>query len=120
MASSPTAAELAGGGSRLQGDVASLGAGPHNAEMLLGARRFSALAALVARIYGGYKLIQWTRGDGVRLARHHRRSAEGAYRLAPRPRGLPLQAFPFLRPRPRHPPPGDGAGAPPAHGAGAA
>src|SRR5438105_971550 len=47
-------------------DVASLGAGPHNAAMLLGARRFSALAALVARIYGGYKLIQWTRGDGVR------------------------------------------------------
>ena len=30
--------------------------------MLLGVRRFSALAALVARIYGGYKLIQLSRG----------------------------------------------------------
>src|SRR5438477_2272572 len=96
MASSPTAAELAGGGSRLHGDVASLGAGPHNAAMLLGARRFSALAALVARIYGGYKLIQWTRGDGVRLARHHRRSAEGAYRLATRLEGLPIKVCQFV------------------------
>src|SRR2546430_11280358 len=96
MASSPMAAELAGGGSRLQGDVASLGAGPHNAAMLLGARRFSALAALVARVYGGYKLIQWTRGDGVRLARHHRRSAEGAYRLATRLEGLPIKVCQFV------------------------
>src|SRR2546427_12255040 len=64
--------------------------------MLLGARRFSALAALVARIYGGYKLIQWTRGDGVRLARHHRRSAEGAYRLATRLEGLPIKVCQFV------------------------
>src|SRR5439155_21620146 len=102
MASSPTAAELAGGRPRLQGDVASPGAGPHNAAMLLGARRFSALAALVARIYGGYKLIQLrrrfapARGDGVRLARHHRRSAEGAYRLATRLEGLPIKVCQFV------------------------
>src|SRR5712692_7960943 len=64
--------------------------------MLLGARRFSALTALVARVYGGYKLIQWTRGDGVRLARHHRRSAAGAYRLATRLEGLPIKVCQFL------------------------
>src|SRR3989454_1075030 len=64
--------------------------------MLLGARRFSALAALVARIYGGYKLIQWTRGDGVRLARHHRRSAEAAYQLATRLEGLPIKVCQFV------------------------
>src|SRR5947207_7232699 len=86
-ASSLTAAELAGRRARLQGDVASPRTTPHNAWMLLGVRRFSALAALVARIYGGYKLIQLSRGfaaargEGARLARHHRRSAERAYRL---------------------------------------
>src|SRR6266849_4681293 len=64
--------------------------------MLLGARRFSALTALVARVYGGYKLIQWTRGDGVRLARHHRRSADAAYRLATRLEGLPIKVCQFL------------------------
>src|SRR5439155_21721223 len=73
MASSLTAAELAGRRVRLQGDVASPRTTPHNARMLLGVRRFSALAALVARIYGGYKLIQLSRGfaaargDGARL-----------------------------------------------------
>src|SRR5256885_3608564 len=102
MASSPTAAELAGGRSRLQGDVASPGAGPQNGGMFLGVRRFSALAALVARIYGGYKLIQLSRGfaaargDGARLARHHRRSAERAYRLATRLEGLPIKVCQFL------------------------
>src|SRR5438876_6456883 len=102
MASSPTAAELAGDRSRLQGDVASPGAGPQNGGMFLGVRRFSALAALVARIYGGYKLIQLSRGfaaargDGVRLARHHRRSAEGAYRLATRLEGLPIKVCQFV------------------------
>src|SRR2546429_5265069 len=107
MASSPTAVELAGGRSRLQGDVASPGAGPQNGGMFLGVRRFSALAALVARIYGGYKLIQLSRGfaaargDGARLARHHRRSAERAYRLATRPEGLPIQGCQVLR-SPRH------------------
>jgi len=70
--------------------------------MFLGVRRFSALAALVARIYGGYKLIQLSRGfaaargDGVRLARHHRRSAEGAYRLATRLEGLPIKVCQFV------------------------
>src|SRR5437016_5095315 len=102
MASSPTAAELAGGRSRLQGDVASPGAGPQNGGMFLGVRAFSALAALVARISGGYKLIQLSRGfaaargDGVRLARHHRRSAEGAYRLATRLEGLPIKVCQFV------------------------
>src|SRR2546422_579937 len=102
MAASPTAAELAGGRSRLQGDVASPGAGPKNGGMFLGVRRFSALAALVARIYGGYKLIQLSRGfaaaggDGVRLARHHRRSAEAAYRLATRLEGLPIKVCQFV------------------------
>src|SRR3989442_6631865 len=100
MASSPTAAELAGDRSRLQGDVASPGAGPQNGGMFLGVRRFSALAALVARIYGGYKLIQLSRGfapargDGVRLARHHRPRAQGAYPLPPRPPGLTLKGCP--------------------------
>src|SRR5213080_2538088 len=102
MASSLTAAELAGRRVRLQGDVASPRTTPHNARMLLGVRRFSALAALVARIYGGYKLIQLSRGfaaacgDGARLARHHRRSAERAYRLATRLEGLPIKVCQFL------------------------
>src|SRR5207247_10231594 len=46
-APSLTAAELAGRRARLQGDVASPRTTPHNAWMLLGVRRFSALAALV-------------------------------------------------------------------------
>src|SRR5205809_2280430 len=102
MASSLTAAELAGRRVRLQGDVAPRRTTPHNAWMLLGVRRFSALAALVARIYGGYKLIQLSRGfaaargDGARLARHHRRSAERAYRLATRLEGLPIKVCQFL------------------------
>src|SRR3989449_3992512 len=102
MTSSLTAAELAGRRARLQGDVASPRTTPPNAWMLLGVRRFSALAALVARIYGGYKLIQLSRGfaaargDGARLARHHRRSAEGAYRLATRLEGLPIKVCQFL------------------------
>src|SRR2546422_6054362 len=102
MASSLTAAELAGRRARLQGDVASPRTTPHNAWMLLGVRRFSALAALVARIYGGYKLIQLSRGfaaargEGARLARHHRRSAERAYRLATRLEGLPIKVCQFL------------------------
>src|SRR5438132_8766574 len=101
-ASSLTAAELAGRRARLQGDVASPRTTPHNAWMLLGVRRFSALAALVARIYGGYKLIQLSRGfaaargEGARLARHHRRSAERAYRLATRLEGLPIKVCQFL------------------------
>jgi predicted unusual protein kinase regulating ubiquinone biosynthesis (AarF/ABC1/UbiB family) len=70
--------------------------------MLLAARRFSALAALVSRVYAGYKLIQWTgpRSDperrGHRLARHHRWSAEAAYALATRLEGLPIKVCQFL------------------------
>src|SRR2546428_4597687 len=101
-ASSLTAAELAGRRRRLQGDVAPPRTTPHNAWMPLGVRRFPALAALVARIYGGYKVIQLSRGfaaargDGARLARHHRRSAERAYRLATRLEGLPIKVCQFL------------------------
>jgi predicted unusual protein kinase regulating ubiquinone biosynthesis (AarF/ABC1/UbiB family) len=64
--------------------------------MLVRARRFGALATLVARVYGGYKLIQWTRRDGGALSRHHRRSAEGAYRLATSLEGLPIKVCQFL------------------------
>ncbi len=64
--------------------------------MLLGPRRFTALATLVARVYGGYKLIQWTGADDRRLDRHHRRSAEHAYRLATRLEGLPIKICQFL------------------------
>src|SRR3989442_14524786 len=70
MEGSPlTAAELADRGPGLQGDVASAGSDPHNARMLLAARRFSAPAALVVRIYGGYKLIQWGGRGRRRLPR---------------------------------------------------
>jgi predicted unusual protein kinase regulating ubiquinone biosynthesis (AarF/ABC1/UbiB family) len=67
--------------------------------MQLGAQRFAVLAALMTRIYGGYKWIQWTGRDGrqgERLRRHHRRSAEAAYRTATRLEGLPIKACQFL------------------------
>ncbi len=64
--------------------------------MLVAARRFSALAALVARVYGGYKWIQWTGGGAARYARHHRESAEAAYRLATRLEGLPIKVCQFV------------------------
>jgi predicted unusual protein kinase regulating ubiquinone biosynthesis (AarF/ABC1/UbiB family) len=64
--------------------------------MVVAARRFSALASLVARIYGGYKLIQWTGGGAARYAAQHRRSAEAAYRLATRLEGLPIKTCQFL------------------------
>jgi predicted unusual protein kinase regulating ubiquinone biosynthesis (AarF/ABC1/UbiB family) len=64
--------------------------------MVTRARRFAALAALVARVYAGYKLIQWTGGKPRALARHHRRSAEAAYRLATRLEGLPIKVCQFL------------------------
>jgi predicted unusual protein kinase regulating ubiquinone biosynthesis (AarF/ABC1/UbiB family) len=72
--------------------------GAHNAAVLVAARRFAALAALVARVYGGYKLIQWTGGARreARYRRHHRRSAAGAYRLAIRLEGLPIKVCQFL------------------------
>jgi predicted unusual protein kinase regulating ubiquinone biosynthesis (AarF/ABC1/UbiB family) len=86
----------------LQGDVASLDACQQNAPMLLAARRFSALASLVARVYGGYKLIQWSGpisdadSRARRLVRHHRWSAGAAYRLAIRLEGLPIKVCQFL------------------------
>jgi ubiquinone biosynthesis protein len=66
--------------------------------------RFVAVAALVARIYAGYKLIQlagpraWlgARDLRARYARHHRRSAARAYRLATRLEGLPIKVCQFL------------------------
>ncbi len=70
--------------------------------MLLATRRFSLLATLVGGVYAGYKIIQWTgRLSGParrerRLARHHRRSAESAYRLATRLEGLPIKVCQFL------------------------
>ncbi|HYR96448.1 MAG TPA: AarF/UbiB family protein [Candidatus Binatus sp.] len=70
--------------------------------MLLAARRFSALATLVGRVYGGYKLIQWTGrlsdagSRDRRLARHHRWSAEAAHRLATRLEGLPIKICQFI------------------------
>ena len=75
--------------------------------MLTRGRRFLAQAALVARIYGGYKLIQLTGRVGThaaarraryrqRLARHHQRSAQSAYALATRLEGLPIKVCQFL------------------------
>jgi len=52
------------------------------------AGRFLLIAQMVARIYGGYKLIQWRgrfvtrRGQEEQYRRHHRRSAELIYRTA--------------------------------------
>src|SRR5439155_26712264 len=68
------------------------------------AYRFAAQASLVARVYGGYKLIQALGRVGLagadgHYARHHRRSAEAAYRLATRLEGLPIKVCQFLRSR---------------------
>jgi predicted unusual protein kinase regulating ubiquinone biosynthesis (AarF/ABC1/UbiB family) len=69
--------------------------------MLTRSRRFLALAALVTRIYGGYKAIQLRGRLGLangtaRYARQHRRSAERVYRLATRLEGLPIKVCQFL------------------------
>jgi predicted unusual protein kinase regulating ubiquinone biosynthesis (AarF/ABC1/UbiB family) len=64
--------------------------------MLLATRRFAAFARLVARVYGGYKWIQWTGGSAGRYSRHHRQSAEAMYRLATRLEGLPIKVCQFL------------------------
>src|SRR5437667_11186656 len=65
------------------------------------AYRLAAQASLVARVYGGYKLIQALGRVGLagadgHYARHHRRSAEAAYRLATRLEGLPIKVCQFL------------------------
>jgi predicted unusual protein kinase regulating ubiquinone biosynthesis (AarF/ABC1/UbiB family) len=68
----------------------------------IGGVRFAATAALVARIYAGYKLIQLVdraspaRRTAAWYARHHRASAEGAYRLATWLEGLPIKVCQFL------------------------
>ena len=65
------------------------------------------MAALVARVYAGYKAIQLAdraaRAAGIRpprtaarLVRHHRRSAEGLYAIATRLEGLPIKVCQFL------------------------
>lgn len=64
-------------------------------------RRFAAQAALVARVYLGYKAIQVAHRLGdrrteARLDRHHRRSAEAIRRLAVRLEGLPIKVCQFL------------------------
>ena len=70
--------------------------------MLLATRRFAALATLVGRVYAGYKVIQWTGplsdagSRARRLARHHRWSADAAYRLATRLEGLPIKVCQFI------------------------
>src|SRR5947209_8359683 len=65
--------------------------------MLLAARRFSALAALVARIYAGYKLIQLSRGVARRPQPAARRPRAG--RVGAGGGGAPLAArAPAARP----------------------
>jgi predicted unusual protein kinase regulating ubiquinone biosynthesis (AarF/ABC1/UbiB family) len=82
--------------------VASRIDGPQNAWVLASqTRRFAAQTALVARVYGGYKVIQGlgrlgVPGGAARAARHHRWSAEAAYRLATRLEGLPIKVCQLL------------------------
>ncbi|MGH7895924.1 MAG: AarF/UbiB family protein, partial [Candidatus Binatia bacterium] len=63
--------------------------------------RFVVQAWLVARVYAGYKRIQFARrlgvggGDPV-LTRQHRRSAEATYAMATRLEGLPIKVCQFL------------------------
>ncbi len=64
--------------------------------------RFLLVAQMVARIYGGYKLIQargrlfGRRGLEERYVRQHRHSAELIYRTATRTEGLLVKACQFL------------------------
>jgi predicted unusual protein kinase regulating ubiquinone biosynthesis (AarF/ABC1/UbiB family) len=64
-------------------------------------RRFAIVAALVARVYAGYKFIQLTSKLGwpnaaARYARHDRRCAATIYRMAVRLEGLPIKVCQFL------------------------
>jgi predicted unusual protein kinase regulating ubiquinone biosynthesis (AarF/ABC1/UbiB family) len=90
-----------------RGSICKTAPGDHNAPVhptSIGGVRFAATAALVARIYAGYKLIQLldraAPGSRARTAgrytRHHRASAEGAYRLATWLEGLPIKVCQFL------------------------
>jgi len=64
--------------------------------------RFLLVAQMVARIYGGYKLIQLygrfvsRKGQNERYVRHHRRSAELIYRTALRLEGWLVKACQFI------------------------
>jgi len=63
--------------------------------------RFLLVAQMVARIYGGYKLLQWyswvfPQGQAERYARCHRRSAELIYRTALRLEGWLVKACQFI------------------------
>lgn len=64
--------------------------------------RFLLVAQMVARIYGGYKLIQLygrfvtQKGQSERFVRHHRRSAELIYRAALRLEGWLVKACQFI------------------------
>jgi predicted unusual protein kinase regulating ubiquinone biosynthesis (AarF/ABC1/UbiB family) len=64
--------------------------------------RFLLIAQMVARIYGGYKLIQLygrlftQKGQNERYRRHHRRSAELIYRTALRLEGWLVKACQFI------------------------
>src|SRR5262245_12231311 len=63
--------------------------------------RFLLVGQMVARIYGGYKLIQWysrvfPQGQTERYARRHRRSAELIYRTALRLEGWLVKACQFI------------------------
>jgi len=64
--------------------------------------RFLLVAQMVARIYGGYKLIQLygrlvtRKGQPERYARHHRRSAELIYRTALRLEGWLVKVSQFI------------------------
>ena len=65
------------------------------------AYRLAAQASLLARVYGGHKLIQALGRAGLveadgHYARHHRRSAQATYRLATRLEGLPIKVCQFL------------------------
>jgi predicted unusual protein kinase regulating ubiquinone biosynthesis (AarF/ABC1/UbiB family) len=69
--------------------------------VLSASRRFAIVAAIVAKVYGGYKLIQLGGRLGLtetkgRYARHDRRSAEAVYRMAVRLEGLPIKVCQFL------------------------
>lgn len=64
--------------------------------------RFLTVAYLVVRVYGGYKLIQWSRrfcsphDQNARYARHHRRSAECIYQTALHLEGWLVKACQFI------------------------
>src|SRR5215510_15657209 len=64
--------------------------------------RFLIVARMVARVYGGYKLIQWCgwcfsqHGQDDRYHRQHRRSAELIYRTALRLEGWLVKACQFI------------------------